>query len=327
MRTLIVLCAGDRTINGIPVYLNRHPDGKLLVEKAMEGIYCSNYDRVVITILEAHDTEYKARNLILNEVSNNIEVFILKEQTSGPAESTYKTIKGANISGEFAVRDSLNGIIIEKDLSGNFLAGLDLTRYESDIYNVKSKSFILANEQDQVLDVVEKRFRSDVISVGFYGFKKSTDFLLAYEKLNDSSYPIGKLYISNIISYLIGYKQRVFHYIRTVEYEDWGYPETWTKMQKDYSNIFVNADSILGEMLTDKTVDCLIERLFLLRQRKNTIIVFTGSKKIDKDILLDKMSKASIHCAGIICGVSCSDEQIIISQKKQITTEVLGGWC
>ena len=36
MRNLIVLCAGARRVNNLPIFLNRHPDGKLLAEKAIE---------------------------------------------------------------------------------------------------------------------------------------------------------------------------------------------------------------------------------------------------------------------------------------------------
>ena len=46
MKSLIVLCAGGRLINGLPIFLNRHPDGKLLAEKAIEGILAESYNRI-----------------------------------------------------------------------------------------------------------------------------------------------------------------------------------------------------------------------------------------------------------------------------------------
>ena len=53
MRTLIVLCAGGRVINNLPVFLNRHADGKILAEKAIEGIFAESYDEVIFTILKS----------------------------------------------------------------------------------------------------------------------------------------------------------------------------------------------------------------------------------------------------------------------------------
>ena len=132
MRTLIVLCAGGRVINNLPVFLNRHPDGKILAEKAIEGIFAESYDEVIFTILKSINDKYQVEKILNAEISghNNIRIYELDKPTSGPAESVYLTIKGANIEGEFAVRDSLNGITISNKITGNFVAGLDLTKYE-----------------------------------------------------------------------------------------------------------------------------------------------------------------------------------------------------
>ena len=40
MSTLIVPCVGRKIMNGIPQYLNRHPNGKLLIERSIE-VDCS----------------------------------------------------------------------------------------------------------------------------------------------------------------------------------------------------------------------------------------------------------------------------------------------
>ena len=39
MSTLIVPCVGRKIMNGIPQYLNRHPNGKLLIERSIEGVF------------------------------------------------------------------------------------------------------------------------------------------------------------------------------------------------------------------------------------------------------------------------------------------------
>lgn len=52
MSTLIVPCLGRRIVNEIPQYLHRHPNGKLLIERSIEGIFSEEYDRVVVVLLE-----------------------------------------------------------------------------------------------------------------------------------------------------------------------------------------------------------------------------------------------------------------------------------
>lgn len=326
MRTLIVLCAGDRVINNLPVFLNRHPDGKILAEKAIEGVFIENYDEVIFTVLKSVNEKYHAEKIIEDEITihNNIKVFKLDKPTSGPAESVYLTIKGAKIEGEFAVRDSLNGITISKDTTGNFVSGLDLTKYEDDVFNVRSKSFIVTNEQGQVLDVIEKRFRSDIISVGLYGFKKTSDFIMAYEKLNDINYPINKMYLSNVISYLIGYKQRVFHCVDVSFHEDWGTPETWSRLEKKYATIFVDVDKLIGANYTDEMASTLIESLSVLKNKLSSIVLFTRTSVVNKKQVYNLLEEKNIHCIDFVCGVSHSTEQIMISDEKELQMAALG---
>nr|WP_300820027.1 hypothetical protein [uncultured Acetatifactor sp.] len=326
MKSLIVLCAGGRLINGLPIFLNRHPDGKLLAEKAIEGILAESYNRIYFTILKEANEKFRAGEVLLNELGKKhpVEIIMLDSPTSGPAESVYETIKTADIDGEFAARDSLNGIRLTNETFGNYVAGLDLTKYDSDVFHVQSKSFIVVNEQHQILDVIEKRFRSDVISVGLYGFKNVSDYMLAYEKLSDSDYPIRKLYLSNIISYLIGYKQKVFHCADVSFHEDWGTTETWSKLQKKYATVFIDADKLIGKQLTDDLFIELLGKLMVLSDKALTIVLFTRSYRVNKKALCEMLDKRHIRCIDVVCGVSYSNQQIIVSEERQIELVALG---
>lgn len=246
MQTLIVLCAGSRMINGLPLYLNTHPDGKLLVEKAIEGIQPHRFDRIIYTITQDANIKFDSKRKLISILKNKypVEVCVLPEVTSGPAETVYKTIRLSSVTGAFAVRDCHNFIAVDGELGGNYIAGLDLISYEGTIENLRNKSFIVLNEQGQVLDIIEKKLCSDVISVGLYGFKRADDFLVAYEHLNDKNYPIKKLYVSHIISFLIGYSQRVFHSLNVKVFEDWGTPSAWAKVQKNHTLCFVCFDNL-----------------------------------------------------------------------------------
>lgn len=326
MRTLIVLCAGSRMIEQKPLFLNRHPNGKLLAEKAIEGIFPELYDRIVYAILGETDEKYNAKSILLQELGERypVEVAVLNEGTSGPADTVYKTIEYSNILGEFDVRDSLNCIKLEKRISGNFIAGLDLTKYEKEVFRVRTKSFIVINEQRQVLDVVEKKFRSDVISVGLYGFKNVNDFNLAYERLGDRNYPIKKLYLSNIISYLIGYKQRVFHCAEVLEHEDWGSPETWNTLQKKYATFFIDADQLINGTLDVSNIGELIEKLRITNKANASLVIFTKSIHISEQEILEQMVNRGIHCIGAVCGISNSCIKYIVENEEQLTNALIG---
>ncbi len=315
MRTLLILCAGSRQINHLPICLNIHPDGKLLAEKAIEGICVESYDRVVYVITTSMDEKYNAREILLSGINRSVEVVCISEDTNGPADTVFYALKEANISGEFAVRDCLDSISISKSVSGNFVVGLDLTRYNQDVYKVRTKSFIIINEQNQILDIVEKRFRSDLISVGLYGFKSTKEFFMAYEKLKDPNYSIKKLYLSNIISYLIGYNQRIFHYVPTTMFEDWGSVETWNQLQRKYATCIIDADGVLGKILTENNLDEIANIIARNSKAYMSYVVMT-SGEVRQENALKKLTDKGINCVGFISGISQSNRKVIITDEE-----------
>ena len=62
MHTLIIPCAGSssRFPNMRPKWMLTHPDGKLMVEKAFEGISHNRFERVIVTILKEHVDNFEA---------------------------------------------------------------------------------------------------------------------------------------------------------------------------------------------------------------------------------------------------------------------------
>lgn len=220
----------------LPLYLNRHPDGEFLARKLLESIYPERYQRIIFTVSREECEKYDAGEKLQAALGAAfpVEVYSLEVSTSGPAESAYRTIKAMNISGEIAIRDSTSTFRLEQDVQGNFVAGLDLCRFGREIYHVRTKSFIITNEQKQILDIVEKSFRSDTISAGLYGFADVKDFVMAYELLSDRHHPVEHLYVSNIISYLIGYRQMIFGFVEATDYEDWKNPDEWNRLREQY---------------------------------------------------------------------------------------------
>jgi len=325
MRTLIVPCAGSKKINRLPIYLNRHPDGELLAKKAIEGVNTRNYDRIIYTIM-SQDRQYDAERKLMNEVGADyhIEICELSEQTNGPAETVYQALIKSNVIGEVAVRDSTNYISFKNNADGNFIIGLDLTKVQGDILNLRSKSFIVMNEQNQVLDVIEKKFRSDVISVGMYGFESAEDYIFAYEHLNDKNYPIDKLYVSHIMSYLIGYKSRIFHYEEASVFEDWGSLEGYSVLQRDYATCLVDLDALYGENVNELS-DKQVNMLFNAAKSTNlSFIMFTSDVAVDRRRIEKLFRSAGINCTHVILLHSKSTVHRYIDSPEQLESVVKG---
>lgn len=326
MRTLIVPCAGNRTINGLPIFLNRHPDGTLLAKKVIEGIFPEKYDRIIFSVIREVNEKYNAKKIINSELGKKftIEVAEISTQTSGPAETVYLTLQQCNVNGAFAVKDSHIYINIASYDCDNFVAGLDLTDIDQTIEDLRSKSFIVLNEQDQVTDIIEKKFRSDVISAGLYGFKKASDFCFAYEKLSNGGYPIKKLYLSHIISYLIGYKQRIFHNIKTTRFEEYVTPNAWAAVQKRYATCFLDIDAIFGckNKLEYNNED--IELLRKISDNGTKIIAYTSLGKDKADEIFNVFRVNSILCQQVVYDCSFSSVKMIISDRESLKNLMIG---
>lgn len=322
MSTLIVPCLGRRIVNELPQYLHRHPQGKLLIEHSIEGIFSKEYEKILIVLLKEDIEKYHADTLIKEELKKYpVEIIILKNMTSGPAETVYMAIQKANITGPVVVKDVDNYLKIADVPQGNFVAGLDLNTWERDIHNLRNKSFLILNEQGNLLDIIEKKVRSDVICLGLYGFNKAEDFVKAFRRLNDVSYPISRLYISHVISYLIGYKGRVFHYISAVEYENWGDERLWKDMQRDYTLYFIDLDNILGKegVLSETNKN----KLSVLQKRGASFIGYTVENEAYKISALKVLQQEGLKFIKIIYGCPHSEMKEIIDSEEALERKVI----
>lgn len=235
MRTLIMLCAGASRKDGNFLLLDNFPGTKeSLISKALLGIFPESYDRIIFSILS--DKISGCKNLaeeIRLRLPDGIspEFYELNSKTNGPAETAYLTIKAMQVSGSITLRDADNYISVSEPLKGNSIAGLNLNHYDDSIEELRRRSFVTINEHNQVLDITEKKLSSEIISVGGYSFKNAQDFIYAYEKLNTPYYPISRIYVSHIISYLLGYKNSNFFMREVSDYLEWGTPMAWEKLK------------------------------------------------------------------------------------------------
>lgn len=218
MKTLIIPCAGRNFVNDRPRWTLYYPPKDILLSKCLKTIGAAKYDRIIVTLIR-EDLKYISEEEIRQLLDVDFELYLLDAVTNGPAETVYKTIKAMKVFGTVHIKD-IDIIFSSPDLEqNNFISGIHLLNYESELSNVKNKSFITRNEQNVVLDIIEKTIKSDIISIGLYGFNDAMDFVNAYEQLI-KSFVFGEvLYISHVISYLIAVENKVFNYYEVPQYE------------------------------------------------------------------------------------------------------------
>ena len=224
MSTLILPCAGrsSRFPNMKPKWLLTHPQGELVIQKSISGIDLNKYDRVIITITKEHVEKFDAKLIIEQAfLGRDIEICVLDNFTSSQSETIYLTLKYMNVTSMFVVKDSDNFVSYEVPCTDNFVIGLDISTYANEVLRLKSKSFLVLNEQNQIIDIIEKQIKSNIICLGTYGFDSADKFSKAFTLLKKYSKNNVEIYPSHIIAYLIGTGQSTYQYKEATNFEDW----------------------------------------------------------------------------------------------------------
>ena len=248
MKTLIIPCAGksNRFPNMKPKYMLTHPDGKLMIEKAIEHMNTQDFDRIIITIVKPHNEKYESK-LIMEQVfkeTPKIEICMLDDFTWSASETICLTLEKMNVSWSIVIKDSDNCVYTQiPSVIKNAIVGYDL-RQHPDISNIPWKSFLILNEQNIVQDIIEKDVVSNIICLWVYSFENCDDFKWAYNQMKDNNIK-WEMYISHVISYLIAQNKCVFECNMATWYDDW-----WTlierkEVQKNYRTYFVDFDWVL----------------------------------------------------------------------------------
>lgn len=317
MNTLIIPCAGksSRFPNMKPKYMLTHPDGKLMIEKAMENINLDVFDRIIVTIVKQHDEKYDAK-LWMEQVFANcpkVEICMLDDFTSSASETIYLTLKKMDVIGSFVIKDSDNrvGVHFGKQIK-NMIVGYDLHKHR-DVTNIPGKSFLIVNEQGVIQDIIEKQVVSNVICLGVYCFENVDDFVCAYEKMQSHQIS-GEMYISHVISYMLSSDKYVFETTMADSYDDWGTLDEWKKVQKQYRTYFIDVDGVImknsgkyGKTNWYNNTTMLDENIEILKklQDNGAQIVITTSRTEEFRTALEKMlNDAGLKPYAILTGMN-----------------------
>ncbi len=248
MITLIIPCAGksSRFPDIKPKWLFTHPDGKIMIEKAIEPfLRVKNIKKKIITITKEIDKKFNASHLLKQMFGNKVKILILNKQTRSASETVYNTIKRFNIKGQILVKDSDNSFEIDKKfniLKKNFIVFIDISK-NPEISNVHQKSFIDLNNKKQIMNIEEKKIISDKICVGLYSFQSANDFEKHYQ-ICKNKIKNSEIFVSIVVKNMLN-ENFLFTCTQAKEYEDYGTFEDWLIIRKKYRTFFVDLDGVI----------------------------------------------------------------------------------
>lgn len=245
---LILPCGGRSTrFPGLrPKFLLTHPDGRLMIQKALEGIDEKRFARILIPIVREHCERYEA-DLIVRQAfpDPRFQILILDRFTDSAPETVCQTLQACKVDGPFVVKDVDNRCRFPwPGRRVSFMVGLSLDS-GIPVSCIQNKSFILKDRRGLVRQVAEKQVCSSIIGVGVYGFSDPSKFQKAFREVRRFSAEPNSVYISHIINYLIEENLESFRCVLAKDYEDWGTSVDWFEVQRTRATYFIDVDGII----------------------------------------------------------------------------------
>lgn len=243
MKTLVLPVAGrsSRFPGMRPKWLLTMPDGKLMIEKSVEMLDMSVFDRVVVVCLREHLDQYMTETslaLIIKGLGHkNVDLCVLEEPTSSQSATVAAALEQADIQGAFFVKDCDNMFSYRWN-GGNEIAVLNLN--DVGLIDAKNKSYVAVDPMGNVLNIVEKQVISNVFCCGGYGFESAEQFLATYNSIHSAS----ETYISHVI-YSMLMSGQFFVTQAATGYIDWGTLREYRHYTKSFLTLFCDVDGVL----------------------------------------------------------------------------------
>jgi hypothetical protein len=213
---IIIPCAGlsSRFPKTLPKYLLSCFDGEMVLEKVLKQ-YDAKYP-IYVTILKEHDEKYNVTKRLKYTFGDRITIVTLENRTKGAAETVYRTIKLLNFKNDtsFIVRDCDSFFDHEIKEFGNYV----YCEHINNGKNLPGKSYVEINNQNIIVNIIEKKIVSEHFCVGGYQFDSVGEYKKYFESLTVSN---NELYISEIIGNMINDKLS-FVKMDVVNYSDVG---------------------------------------------------------------------------------------------------------
>lgn len=317
---IIVPCAGksSRYPNLRPKWMLTQPNGELMVKEALSGLEIKGHDRLIITVLKEHEEKYEIIDGLKKSFQRNIEVCILEEPTKSQPETVYKTIEKLEIGDaeSIFIKDSDNYFELknlEQNISYVTISSLNNHSY----INPSNKSYVIVNENEIVIDIVEKKVISDLFSIGGYFFNKVNHFKMGYKSL--LKVREGEFYISDIISYLIS-KGEVFTIKNGTNYIDWGTIDDWDRFKLNKKTFIIDLDGVIVKNSakyfkphwgTTEGIKKNVEAVNTLKKNGHQIIILTSRSEDHRKLTVKQLENINLQYDLLIMGALHSQRILI----------------
>ena len=225
---IIMPCAGlsTRFPNMRPKYLLSDYNNRLMIENAAKN-FIGKYN-ITIAILKQHNEMFNAENKLREAFGDKVNIVVLDEPTSGPADTVYQTIMKAKYFftsvSPMLIKDC-DGFYDTDLVDGNAIYVSKLSK-NPDIRNAPAKSYTITNEQGIITSVVEKQIVSNSFCVGGYQFASIGEYVDTFEELKGNA--TSEIFVSNIIDYMIS-NGKVFNEKEVENFIDVGTADDWFK--------------------------------------------------------------------------------------------------
>ena len=251
-KILIVPLGGNDYNSLVPRFLSPYQGDvrhQTMFHKSLEEVHVHGFDMILVIVF---DNPHLHQHLHFLNIGIEENEFLKTQQfeiihikpTKSVAETVYMGLKkffNPNKPGKFEleiddseiyIKDFDEKVTISEPLYPNTVYNWSLNK--GNITDVEKKSYIRTNPNNTILNIVEKDVISSQFSVGFYSFKKLTDFTTTFENLKQKGIK-NEIYISHIIYQLILSGQQ-FQTIEVDEYIDLGNDILWEKWVEENSS-------------------------------------------------------------------------------------------
>ena len=310
--TVVVPCCGrsSRYPGVRPKYLLVEPTGKLLIQKAVEGLPADL--PLLVVVLEEHVAQYGVDDVLFEAFQDRNLTVVTLTRSASQSETVYGAIRKLNLVGPIFIKDS-DSLFDLHDLNGpdGFIATASLRT--SPVRDPTSKSFVRAIDGGIITRIEEKSIISEDFSVGGYFFPDAGKFSTTFERLiREGADQVGELYVSSIINAQIQQEGAAFHSRPVLNYVDLGTLEDWNHYRSRIATYLIDIDGVLvkngsqfweprwGEAPVIAPNAAEIRRL---HQQGNQIILTTARPERYRAVTETQLKRIDLPYDGIVFGL------------------------
>lgn len=222
---IIIPCAGlsSRFPDMKPKYLLKDKFGKLMLDLSL-GNFLS-VGQVHLGILVDHEKKYNVANFISEYFGYSFNFVFIEKVTRGPADTVRLILDSSEIDGGFFIKDCDSSfdmdLVRENSVAISYLS-------DNNITNPEELGYVLLNNKNYVLNLVEKQMVSNCFCVGGYNFYNKDVFYKGFYNISNQN---TELYFSQLINSLTGTID--FKGVPVLNYKNYGTLIEWEKYNKN----------------------------------------------------------------------------------------------